>query len=95
MLGKPKGQIIRVAACLQMFFDDHAEIIEQMDEETEQSVDMEIEQVDELPTLIKANAIAAAINFVDVFCQHTLYITGRQLLADEVNKHRHIEGTVY
>lgn len=56
---------------------------------------MEIEQVEELPTLINADAIAAAINFVEVCYQHTLYITGRQLFADEVNKYKHTEGTVY
>jgi len=95
MLGKAKGQILRVAACLQMFFDDSATIDEEMDEETQQSVVMQIEQVTELPTLINADAIAAAINFVEVCCQHTLYITGRQLLADEVNKYKHTEGTMY
>ena len=97
MLGKAKGQILRVAACLQMFFDDSATIHvnEEMDEETEQSMNMEIEQAEELPTSIHANAIAAAINFVEVCCQHTLYITGRQLIADEVNKYKHTEGTVY
>lgn len=36
MLGKAKGQILHVAACLQMFFDDSATINEEMDEETEQ-----------------------------------------------------------
>ena len=71
MLGKAKGQISRVAACLQMFFDDRANTTEQMDEDLEQSADMEIEQVEELPILIKADAIAAAINYVDVCCQHT------------------------
>jgi len=92
MLGKAKGQILRVAACLQMFFDDSAAAIEDMDEETQQSVDMKINQVEELPTLINADAIAAAINFVDVCYQHTLYITGRLLIADEVNKYRRTEG---
>ena len=95
MLGKAKGQILHVAACLQMFFDDSATTNEEMDDETEQSMNMEIEQVEELPTLINADAIAAAINFVQVCCQHTLYITGRHLLADEVNKYKYTEGTVY
>ena len=91
MLGKAKGQILRVAACLHMFFDDSATSNKEMDDETEQSMNMEIE----LPTLINADAIAAAINFVQVCCQHTLYITGRQLIADEVNKYKYTEGTVY
>lgn len=92
MLGKAKGQILRVAACLQIFFDDSSTIHEKLDEETEQIIDMEIEQVEELPTIINADAIAAAINFVEVCCQHTLYITGRQLIADEVNKYKNTEG---
>jgi len=44
------------------------------------------------PTIINADAIAAAINFVEVCCQHTLYITGRQLIADEVNKYKNTKG---
>jgi len=95
MLGKAKGQILRIAACLQMFFDDHTTIDEEIDENTEETIDMEIEQVEELPTEINADAIEAAINFMEVCCQHTLFITGRKLIAEEVNKYKRTEGIVY
>lgn len=52
---------------------------------------MDIVQVDSLPTIITEEAVAAAIDYVDVCWQHTLYITGRQLLQDEVKKYT--EGT--
>jgi len=32
MLGKAKGQILRVVACLQIFFDDSSIIAEKLDE---------------------------------------------------------------
>lgn len=85
MLGKAKGQILRVAACLQMFFCD------KLAEEEEYEVDMPIIQAD-LPTIITADAVAAAIDYVEVCCQHTLFVTGRQLLRDEVKKYT--EGIV-
>jgi len=69
-----------------MFFDDSTTIDEEIDE-TEQTIDMWIEQV-ELPTEINADAIAVAINFVEVCCQRTLYTTGRQLVADKYRPHR-------
>jgi len=87
MLGKAKGLILHVAACLKMFFCDH--LADQNDEENGE--DMDVVQIDSLPTIIKEEVVEVAIDYVDVCCQHTLYITGRQLLQDEVKKYT--EGT--
>ena len=62
MLGKAKGQILRVAACLQMFFCDY--LADENDEENQEGMD--IVQVDSLPTIITEEAVAAAIDYVDV-----------------------------
>lgn len=37
-----------------------------------------------LPTVISEAAIDAAINFVEVCCQHTAYITGRGNINEEL-----------
>jgi len=87
MLGKAKGQILRVAACLPMFFCDY--LADENDEENQEGMD--IVQIDSLPTIIMEEAVAAANDYVDVCYQHTLYITRRQLLQDEVKKYT--EGT--
>ena len=97
MLGKAKGQILRVAACLEMLFCDSEEDSENTDEESE-SADEEsesieddnisIQQVETLPTTISSESLKAAINFVEVCCQHTAYVTGRKTIESEVKKYQ-------
>lgn len=76
MLGKAKGQILRVAACLQLLFCD------------ETDSDYNIVIATTLPTVIGADALKAAENYVDVCCQHTAYLTGRQLIEHEVKRYK-------
>ena len=40
---------------------------------------------DPLPDIISESAIAAAIDFVEVCCQHTAYVTGRGDINTEVD----------
>ena len=72
MLSKSKGQILRVAACLQTLFGLQAE-----NGELEPSGAAEVIHISE-------DAIEAAINFVEVCLQHTAYIAGRGLISDEI-----------
>ena len=71
MMSKAKGQVLRVAAALHVFFSDtvreDGKII-----------------VSELAQTIKPKAIVAARNFVDVCCQHAAYIAGRGDIEDEI-----------
>ena len=78
MLGKAKGQILRIAACLQMFFSDTCT---SDDEER-------IIPATTLPTTLTEDALKAAINFVEVCCQHTAYITGRQTIENKIKKYK-------
>ena len=78
MLGKAKGQILQIAACLQMFFGDTCT---SDDEER-------IIPTNTLPTTLTEDALKAAINFVEVCCQHTAYITGRQTIESEIKKYK-------
>lgn len=86
MLGKAKGhvQILRTAACLQMFFDDRSENRQDDDGDDDEI----IIPAATLPTTITEDALKAAINFVEVCCQHTAYITGRQTIENEIKKYK-------
>ncbi len=46
--------------------------------------DMENEE-DSLPSTITEVAIEAAIDFVEVCCQHTAFVTGRSIIEEELN----------
>jgi len=81
MLGKAKGQILRVAASLEMLFCDTEEPGSTED-------DISVQQVETLPTTISSKSLKAAINFIDVCCQHTAYVTGRQTIENEVKKYQ-------
>jgi len=35
------------------------------------------------------DALKAAINFVEVCCQHAAYVTGRQTIENEIKKYKH------
>ena len=43
-----------------------------------------VESKEELPFVISEQAISAAIDFVEVCCQHTAYLTGRGSIAEEL-----------
>lgn len=82
MLSKSKGQILRVAAALQVLFS--------LEDDTEQ-------QQEQPPNvgivLISEDAIKAAINFVEVCCQQVAYMAGRGKIVDELAIH--MAGRVY
>ena len=57
-------------------------------------------EVSPVPSTISEQAIRAAIDFVDVSCQHTAYIAGRGEIEDEVKniitgKYMYIVTTVF
>ena len=74
MLGKAKGQILRVATHLQVLFCDVK------DADT-------IHLAQTIPTIIGHNVLVAAQNFVDVCCQHAAYLAGRNLIEEVVKKY--------
>ena len=43
-----------------------------------------VESEEELPSVITEQAISAAIDFVEVCCQHTAYLTGCGKIAEEL-----------
>ena len=88
MLGKAKGQILRIAACLQMFFSDTLEKHQNSQDDDDHDDDEIIIPAATLPTTITEDALKAAINFVQVCCQHTAYITGRQTIENEIKKYK-------
>ena len=75
MLSKAKGQILRVAACLNVLFCDG-----EFDENNEMEVSPEI------PLVITEKAIVAAQNMVDVACQHCIYIAGKSSISEELKR---------
>ena len=44
-----------------------------------------IESEDDIPDIISNSAIEAAINFVETCCQHTAYICGHGVIAEELS----------
>ena len=68
MLSKSMGQILRVSVALHILF----------------RVKHEDPLQDPLPDTISQDAIKAAINFVEVCCQHTAYISGRGQIENEL-----------
>lgn len=81
MLGKAKGQFLRIAACLQMFFCDRSENHEDRQDDDNDGEDI-ISAATPL-TIITETTLKAAVNFVDVCCQHTAYVTGRQTMKSK------------
>ena len=69
LLSKAKGQILRVAALLHIFFETESLTI----------------NLSSVPSTISEQAIRAAIDFADVSCQHTAYIAGRGEIEEEIN----------
>ena len=72
MLGKPKGQVLRLAAALHVVFCD--------------TVDGRDIAVSQIPPTISKDAIIAAQNFVDTCCQHAALIAGRGRVEDEISQ---------
>lgn len=68
MLSKSMGQILRVSVALHILF----------------RVEREDPLQDPLSDTISQDAIKAAINFVEVCCQHTAYISGRGKIENEL-----------
>ena len=68
MLSKAKGQILRVAAALQVLFGV---------QEDPQSISASV-------THISEDALRAAIDFIDVCCQHTCFMAGRDIISEEI-----------
>ena len=59
-----------------------------LSEDADDNDEFSIQQVETLPTSITPEAMKAAINFVDVCCQHTAYVTGQQTIENEVKKYQ-------
>lgn len=62
MLSKAKGQVLRVSAALHMLFSD---------------VGGEGENMADVSKTIRTKAIIAAVDFVNICCQHAAYVAGR------------------
>lgn len=75
MLAKAKGQILRVAACLQMLFCDEAG-----PEET-------ITIIEPIPKVIREDAIVAAQNYVDVCCEHVSFLTRKKSVEEVMQRY--------
>ena len=73
MLSKAKGQVLRIAAALNVLFNDSC------DEDGQISVSS-------VPSTISNQSIVAAKNFVDLCCQHAAYIAGRGKVEEEISK---------
>lgn len=73
MLAKAKGQILRVAACLQMLFCD----------EDGPGGTVTVKEISEE---IGEKAILAAQNYVDICCQHVCFLA-RKKTIEEVIQH--------
>ena len=77
MLGKSKGQILRVAAVLEVLFQMVSETIAEADtDETETST--------RTSTCITDSAVLGAINFVDLCCQQASYMAGRGDIREDI-----------
>ena len=68
MLSKSMGQILRVSVALHILF----------------RVEHEDSLQDPVPDIISQEAIKAAINFVEVCCQHSAYISGHGQIDNEL-----------
>lgn len=80
MLSKSKGQILRVAAFLQVLFT-----LPMDEDQSSCSSSPEI-------TVISEDAIKAAIDFVEVCCQQAAFIAGKGTIDEEVEVYTVIRG---
>ena len=77
MLAKAKGQILRVAACLQMLFCD------------EDGPEVPATMQENIPMEIGEKAVLAAQNYVDICCQHVCFLARNKTIEEVV---QHYEG---
>jgi hypothetical protein len=76
ILSKAKGQILRVSACLNVFFSD-------------QEIDHNnatIKVSPHVPLVITEDAIIAAQNIVDMACQHCMLLAGKRSIEEELKR---------
>lgn len=79
MLSKSKGQILRVAAAMHVLFAlDHFNINEDNSNDAMDTI------TDNITDVIQNDAIVAAINFIDICCQQTAYIAGRNDIKEDI-----------
>ena len=71
MLSKSKGQVLRVAAALHIFFQDEIDTNDKI-------------KVSEVENTLSNEAILAAKNFVEICCQHASFMGGRGIIDDEI-----------
>ena len=71
MLSKSKGQILRVAANMHVFFGDKLN--------DDNSITIE-----KIPSELSEAVISAAQNYVETCCQHAAYIGGRGDIEEEI-----------
>ena len=79
-LSKSLGQILRVSAAMHVLFHLPNE------PSTGDTDEQPPQPCDELPSEISNQAITAAIDFVEVCCQHTAYITGHGDISQELEQ---------
>ena len=77
MLSKAKGQILRVAACIHVLFSDFK------GHENEDIIPV----VHEISPEISEAAIIAAQNFVEICCQHCIFLSGKGILDNEIKRY--------
>lgn len=82
MLSKSKGQVLRVAASLQVLFGLPSD---NCGDQTPPDQSPEV-------THISEDSIIAAINFIEVCCEQTAYIAGRSSIAEELEAYSWIAG---
>ena len=70
MLSKAKGQILRIVASLQVLFQLNGE--------------QHLVPCTTSTIHISEDAIIAAIDYVEVYCQQTAYMAGRGTISDEI-----------
>ena len=89
MLSKSKGQVLRISAALHVLFYVKSDIIqpdyedETIPKETQTDASTEITRV-KISADITEEAIAAAINFVELCNQQTAFMAGRQDIKEEI-----------
>jgi len=90
MISKSRGQVLRVAVIFHILFaifrDDDTSSVNNNGDSNEDEAENNDSDGDGITDdlQIKEEEISAAINFVETSMQHTLYISGRGELSDEV-----------
>ena len=80
MRAKEKGQILRVAANMHVYFEDK--------HEEDGSI-----TVNDISSMLLEKSICATQDYVDTCCQHAAYISGRGSIEDETKYFHHVSAT--